>query len=100
MSEFGLLTALGLLACLLLELFQLLLIVSLNVQLHPSQVDLVFVLGASDFVLKLGAVVAPLKKFEFVDKRLALDVFHLVDIFSHFRDRYSASLQFLIGRRL
>lgn len=45
-------SSLGLLLCLLLELFELFLILRLNLELHLGELDLIFVLGARDFVLE------------------------------------------------
>lgn len=55
-----LLTSLGLLLSFLLELFELLLVLCLNLELHLRKLDLVLVLGLGDLLLKHRAVVLPL----------------------------------------
>ena len=81
-----LLTALGLLASFLLELFQLLFVLSLYFKFHLGQLNLVLVLSASDLVLQVGALVAPFIKFEIIHDRFLLDVFICIDVLCDFCD--------------
>ena len=88
-----LLTSLRFLFCLLLELLKLLLILSLNLELHLGQLDLILILGASDLILQHRAVVAPLKQFEVVYYSLFSHGVVCIDVLRHFRDCYLTILQ-------
>ena len=68
------LTSLGLLAGLLLELFELLLVLCFDLDLHLGELDLVLVLSLGDLLLQHGAVVLPLGQFELVQEGLLRDV--------------------------
>lgn len=71
----GLNSPLSFLLGFLLELFKLLLVLSLDFLLHLGKLDLVFVFSTSYFFLQDGAVILPFCKFELIQKGLAPDVF-------------------------
>lgn len=68
------LTALCLLLSLLLEFFKLLFVFSLNLKLHLSQLDLIFVLSLGDLLVKHGTIVLPLSQLELVEESLLGDL--------------------------
>ena len=91
------LTALSFLFSFLLELFELLLIILFNLHFHLRKLDLILVLGLSDFVLKCGAVVLPFKSLEVVDSVFSTDVVVRVHIFCDLRESNLTSFEFKIG---
>ena len=68
------LTALCLLLSFLLEFFKLLFIFSLNLKLHLSQLDLIFVLSLGDLLVKHGTIVLPFSQLELVEESLLGDL--------------------------
>ena len=71
----GLNSPLSFLLGFLLELFKLFFVLSLDFLLHLRQLNLIFVLSTSYFLLQDGAVILPFCKFELIQKGLAPDVF-------------------------
>lgn len=93
----GQLTSLGLLAGLLLELFELLLVLRLNFDLHLGELNLVLVFGLSDLLLEHGAVVLPLGQFELVQEGFLCDVRVRLVLFFDFLDGNLALFHFGAG---
>ena len=91
------LTSLSFLLCLLLELLQLLFVLSLNLQLHLGQLDLVVVFGLGDLVLQRRTVVLPLESLEVVDGVLSSDVIVRVHILRDLTQRNLTRLELQIG---
>jgi len=89
------LTSLSLLACLLLELFELFFVLSLDFKFHLSKLNLVFILGSSNLFLEQSTLIAPLVKLEIIHNVLLVDVLVSIDVLSDFIDADMAGLKFL-----